>query len=273
MKLANKIIVVTGAGGGIGRQLTLGLIARGARVAAVDLRQEGLRETAALAGAGDRLSRHEVDISDRASVEALPAAVEAAHGAVDGVINNAGVIQPFVPFNDLDYAVIDRMISVNLYGPIHMIKAFLPRLLARPEAHIANVSSMGGFFPFPGQTMYGAAKAGVKLLTEGLYAELLRTNVAVSVVLPGAIATDIAKNSGVRMGPTSDDASAAAMRPEEAAQVILDGVEADKLHIFVGRDSKLMNVVSKVMPELATRLVERQMRGLIAVPKSDADER
>jgi short-subunit dehydrogenase len=125
--------------------------------------------------------------------------VIAAHGVVDGLINVAGIIRPFVKLNELDYDVIQRVINVNLYGTIHMVKAFLPHLLERPVAHIANVSSMGGFLPVPGQTIYGASKAAVKLMTEGLYAELLDTNVGVSVVFPGAVATEITSNSGVEM--------------------------------------------------------------------------
>ena len=104
---------------------------------------------------------------------------------VDGLINNAGIVQPFVPVADLDPAAIRRVIEVNLMGPINMVTAFLPVLLTRPEAHIANVSSMGGFFPFPGQTIYGASKAGVKLLSEGLHLELLDTPVRVSAMVGG----------------------------------------------------------------------------------------
>ncbi len=99
--------------------------------------------------------------------------------------------------NDLDYEAIERVLDVNLYGTIHVVKAFLPHLLERPVAHLANVSSMGGFLPVPGQTIYGASKAAVKLMTEGLYAELLETNVAVTFVMPGAVSTDITANSGV----------------------------------------------------------------------------
>ena len=86
---------------------------------------------------------------------------------------------------------IERVLDVNLQGTLNMVTAFLPLLLERPEAHIANVSSMGGFFPFPGQTVYGASKAAVKLLTEGLYAELLDSQVRVSVIMPGAVSTSI----------------------------------------------------------------------------------
>ena len=197
MKVRSRVIVVTGAGSGMGRELTLALLRRGARVAAVDVRAEGLEETAVLAVAGERLSTHVLDITDRIACEALPDEVIAHHGSVDGLINNAGIIQPFVTIEDLDYATIERVLNVNLMGTIHMVKAFLPHLKARPEAHIANVSSMGGFLPVPGQVMYGASKAAVKLLTEGLYAELLDTNVGVSVIMPGAVATNITQNSGV----------------------------------------------------------------------------
>ena len=168
MKVNGKVWVVTGGGNGMGRELVLQLLRKGARVAAVDVRPEGLVETAAMAAAGDRLSTHVVDITDRDAVDGLPEQVVAAHGTVDGILNNAGIIQPFVPVAVLDRSAIERVLDVNLMGTLNMVKAFLPALLERPEAHIANVSSMGGFFPFPGQTVYGASKAAVKLLTEGL---------------------------------------------------------------------------------------------------------
>ena len=261
MRLAGKTVVVTGGGSGIGRELVRALLARGARVAAVDRDAGALEQTAAAVDGGDRLSLHTVDITDRPAVEALPDAVIAHHGGVDAVINNAGVIQPFVRLNDLDYEVIDRMIQVNLYGTIHMVKAFLPHLLRRPEAHLANVSSMGGFVPFPGQTMYGAAKAAVKLMTEGLYAELRDTSVGVSVVMPGAVATNIATNSGV--GRLGDGDASRALKPDAAARAILDGIERGRLHVLVGTDARLMSLASRVAPRRATDLIARQMASML----------
>ena len=114
MKIESKIFVVTGAGNGIGRELVLALLKKGARVAGVDISESGLQQTTELAGSlKDRLSTHALNISDRAAVEALPAAVIAAHGAVDGLVNCAGVIQKFVRFNDLAYSEIERMMNVN----------------------------------------------------------------------------------------------------------------------------------------------------------------
>lgn len=269
MRTDGKAWVVTGGGAGMGRELVMQLLARNARVAAVDLRAEALRETSALTGADGRLSTHALDITDRDAVSQLPEAIEQCHGAVDGLINNAGIIQPFLPVQDLDWAAIDRVLGVNLVGTVTMVKAFLPRLLERPEAHIANVSSMGGFFPFPGQTVYGASKAGVKLFTEGLYAELLDTPVRVSVIMPGAVRTDISANSGVPM-PESEAASSRVpmTSPSDAARIMLDGIERNRYHIYVGQDARLMSLAIKVAPRLATQFVQRRMKQLLVSARS-----
>lgn len=267
MKVENKVIVVTGGGNGIGQQVVLELLRRGARVAAADIREDSLARTAELANVGDRLSTHVVDITDRDAVRALPEAVVARHGAVDGLINNAGIIQPFVRFHELDEAIIDRVLGVDLLGTVYMSRAFLPVLLRRPEAHLANVSSMGGFLPFPGQTAYGAAKAGVKLLTEGLYAELIDTPVGVSVVLPGAVDTAIAQNSGVDIPLLADGAEALKPLPAaDAARIILDGIEAGRVRILVGKDARLLHGASRVAPLTATRLLAKRLQSLLRPP-------
>lgn len=265
MKVLGKVFVVTGGGSGIGRSLVLALVNKGAKVAAVDIHEDTLRETAKLAGdKASQVSTHVVDIADRKQVETLPIDVISKHGAVDGLINNAGIIQPFVKFNDLDYKAIERVLNVNLYGPIYMIKTFLPELLKQPEAHIVNVSSMGGFFPFPGQTMYGASKAGVKLLSEGLYAELLGSNVGVSVVFPGATNTNITKNSGVEaVGGDIDASKFPTTSPEAAADVIINTIEKKIFQAYIGRDSQMMNLFYRLSPRLATQFIQKQMKALI----------
>lgn len=270
MKIQDKTFVVTGAGGGIGSELALGVLARGGRVAAIDLKQEALDVLKEKAGdAGKMLSLHAINITEKDAVAGLPKAVIEAHGQVDGVINCAGIIQPFVKINDLEYDAIDRVMSVNFYGTLYMTKSFLPFLLKCSEAHIVNVSSMGGFLPVPGQAIYGASKAAVKLMTEGLYAELLDTPVHVSVVFPGATATNITKNSNVG-GPSldnlGDDAkklSAKMLAPDKAAKIILDGVETNKVQIFTGSDSRTMNRLYRLNPVSATKLIAKQMKSLL----------
>ncbi|MBX3084491.1 MAG: SDR family oxidoreductase [Anaerolineae bacterium] len=267
MKAMNKVIVVTGGGSGMGRALVLALVSKGARVAAIDLNEKTLKETVGLAGQHqDKISIHVANVSDRNAVDALPDAVIKAHGAVDGLINNAGIIQPFVRLNELSYDAIDRVLNVNLYGVIYMTKAFLPHLMQRPAAHIVNVSSMGGFFPVPGQTLYGASKAGVKLLTEGLYSELLDTNIKVTVVFPGAIATNITQNSGVPIptgAATESSQSFPTTSAEKAADTILNGMERDQFQVYIGNDAKLMNFLYRLSPKRATRFMYNQMKGLL----------
>lgn len=267
MKVQDKVIVVTGAGGGIGGALVAELLKRGAKVVAVDLRDESLHALKDGLGAGDELAIYALNIADRGAVEQLPGFVVNTYGQVDGLVNCAGIVQPFVKVNDLDYDAIERVMNVNFYGTVYMTKAFLPLLLDRPEAHVVNVSSMGGFLPVPGQAMYGASKAAVKLMTEGLYAELLDTNVRVSVVFPGATKTQITENSGVD-APLSAQADEAAknfpmLSADKAAQIIIDGMEANKPQIFTGKDSRLMNRLYRLSPVRATKLITKQMKSLL----------
>lgn len=265
MKVVGKVIVVTGAGGGIGGEIVATLLKRGAKVVAADLRDESLHALKDKLGAGDELSIYALNITERNAVAALADYVVATHGQVDGLINCAGIIQPFVKVADIDYEAIERVMNVNFYGTLYMTKAFLPRLLERPEAHLVNVSSMGGFLPVPGQSIYGASKAAVKLMTEGLYAELLHTNVHVSVVFPGATKTDITKNSGVATpGDAAAESSHIPMLPaDQAAEIIVDGMEANKPQIFTGSDSKLMNRFYRLSPVRATKMIAKQMQSLL----------
>jgi len=268
MKIRDKIFLVTGAGSGIGKELTLAFLEKGAKVAAVDMHEAALEELKKqVGGKVDHLSIYNLDITDKTAVENLPKSVIDQQGNIDGIINVAGIIQPFVRVKDLDYEAINRVMNVNFYGTLYMVKAFLPHLLKRPEAYIVNVSSMGGFLPVPGQSVYGASKAAVKLLTEGLYAELKETNVRVSVVFPGATATNITENSGVKapeMPKTEGKQKEYPTLPaSEAAKIILEGMEKNKTQIFTGKDSKLMNALYRLNPVFATNLIAKQMRSLL----------
>ncbi|MFC7493649.1 MULTISPECIES: SDR family NAD(P)-dependent oxidoreductase [unclassified Nocardioides] len=266
MQTRGNVFAVTGGGNGIGREVVLALLRDGARVAAIDLRGDSLAETAALAGAGERLSSHVVDITDRAAVEALPAAVVEAHGRVDGLVNVAGIIQKFVPFADLPYEEIERVLSVNLWGVLHTSKAFLPHLLDRPAACLVNVSSMGGLAPVPGQTIYGASKAAVKLFTEGLYAELLGSRVAVTTVFPGGVGTGIADNSGAAVPgmDESSDLAANLTAPDDAARQIVEGIEKGSYRVVIGRDARMVDRMTRLAPRRATELIAKRMAGLLS---------
>lgn len=269
MNLKEKTIVVTGAGSGMGRELTLQLLKRGANVAALDIQEKTLNETAQLAGKlKQNLSTHVADQSKKDAANAAINEVIERWKTVDGIINNAGIIQPFVKINDLDFEAIERVVNVNFYGVLYLTKALLPHLLSRPEASITNISSMGGFLPVPGQSIYGATKAGIKLMTEALSAELLDTNVHVCVVFPGAIDTNINKNSGVEI-PMSEEEMAkqkekfSALPATKAAEQIINAIERNKSRVFVGRDSKMMDLLYRIAPSFAIKLIAKQMQSLL----------
>lgn len=266
MNVNNKTILVTGGGNGMGRELVLLLLKKGARVAALDVREDYLNETKSLAGANaNRLSLHVVNITDKSAVENLPQQIINMHGQIDGIINNAGIIQPFVKVNDLDYASIERVVNINFYGLLYMTKSFLPHLLKRPEAHIVNISSMGGFLPVPGQSIYGATKAAVKLLTEGLRSELLDTNVRVTLIFPGAIGTNIANNSGLKM-PSVSKEQEQKFKPlpaTKAAEMIVEGMEKNIYRVMVGSDSRFMDFLYRLSPKFAAEFIYKKMKDLL----------
>lgn len=265
MKVNGKVIVVTGGGNGIGRELVLQLLNQGSRIAAIDVSMSALEETYDLSGRNPKLSLHRVDITDKHKVRELVNDVVAIHHHVDGVINNAGIIQPFVKVADINEGLAERIINVNYFGTFYMIKAFLPRLLERPEAHILNVASMGGFFPVPGQSIYGASKAAVKLMTEGLAVELKETNVSVSVVIPGGTATDIMKNS--ELSSTDSKVTSAQMKilltPKKAASIIIRTMEGNKVVAYIGKDSKAMNLLYKISPKIPGKLMGIFVKDLV----------
>jgi short-subunit dehydrogenase len=261
MKVFNKVIVVTGAGGGIGRELVDQLLNKGAKVAAI-IHKSGLEEIKSLTTIyGDKISTHIADLAKKEDVEMLPEEIISVHGCVDGIINNAGIIQPFHSVNNLNYDQIQRVMDVNFYGTLYMCKSFLPHLLTRPEAHIANVSSMGGFLPVPLQSVYCASKAAVKMFTEGLNLELRNTNVGVTVVLPGGVDTDLVRNSGVKTDGVESH-SYKMLSPKEAASIIIKGMENKKYQVLAGNDAKIMDFLYRLNPKKATDIIAKKIKTL-----------
>jgi NADP-dependent 3-hydroxy acid dehydrogenase YdfG len=263
MKLEGKVVVVTGAGSGMGRELTLQMVQRGARVAAVDLDEESLEQTKSIAT--KNVENFVLNVTDQQAIKALPEKVIASFGQVDGLVNNAGIIQPFVKISELTREQAEKVMDVNFWGVFDLTKAFLPELTKRPEAQIMNISSMGAYAPVPGQSVYGASKAAVKLFTEGLRSELMDTNVGVTVVFPGSVATNIAENSGLEVPAGSDEQSQQfkPMPATDAAKQMLDAFESGKPRITVGKDATFMDRYSRLSPIGAANLIYKQMKSLL----------
>lgn len=263
MLVSGKKFLVTGAGNGMGREVALELLKRGARVIAVDINEAFLNETKLLAGpTADSLTVVKMDITDRTAAQKLAKETP----DLDGLVNVAGIIQPFVRVNDLQFDAIDRVMNINFFGPLNLIKAFLPNLLARPEAHILNVSSMGSYAPVPGQTLYGASKAALNLLTEGLRSELSETNVKLTLVWPGAIGTNISQNSGVSVkgAENMDSSKMKVTSAVEAGRMMVDAIEQGQKRIYIGGDAKFMGRLSKWSQDTAAKLIYKNLKSLLS---------
>lgn len=265
MKLAGKVVAITGAGSGIGRAIALEVTRAGARVAGLDLQIEPMNETAALVrAAGGRCLAYQGDVSNPEQVHGFLEAILAEFGAVDVLINNAGIIQPFVPFSRLTMPQIERVFRVNWTGVVQMTHAFLPKLRERPEACLVNVSSMGGFCPVPGQGIYGASKAAVKLFSESLALEMKGTGVNVITVFPGAVRTNITANApdipeAEKKKQLEGDAGFGAS-PEDAARTIVRAIVTGKQRVTVGVDSTILDGLTRLAPRQAANLMAMMIK-------------
>lgn len=150
MNPSDRVFVITGAAGGIGREIAGEIISRGGRAFAVDIDEESLRSLSEHLNASEEsLKLLKADITDLNTVRLLPSKVISEFGQVDGLFNVAGVIHRFIRINELDYQSVDRVMKINFYGALYMTKEFLPLLLEREEAHIVNVASMAAVVPVP----------------------------------------------------------------------------------------------------------------------------
>jgi NAD(P)-dependent dehydrogenase (short-subunit alcohol dehydrogenase family) len=265
--LGGKVVVITGAGSGIGRALALKLHQEGSLLALADVDAAGLAVTgAALKGAGRR-EGFTLDVSNREQVYLFAKDVIKAFGHADVLINNAGVSSSgFV--EGLTYETLEWTININLWGVIHGTKAFLPHLMARPEANLVNLSSVFGLIGISGQAAYCASKFAVRGFSEALRQELYGSRVAVTVVFPGGVRTNIARNSrtdyqvdrqtyeeGVKKFEEGLKTS-----PEEAARVIVDGIRRNAPRVLIGRDAKKIDFLARFRPGTYDRVVARYQK-------------
>jgi NADP-dependent 3-hydroxy acid dehydrogenase YdfG len=185
-----KVVLITGASSGIGEATARLLAANGARVVMGARRTERLQTIATdIAAAGGAARFLSLDVTDRDDMEAFVAFAESEFGAVDVLVNNAGVM-PLSPLAALKVDEWNWMIDVNIRGVLHGIAAVLPRMEARGQGHIINVSSIGGFVVQPTAAVYAATKFAVRAISEGLRKESAK--VRCTCIYPGVVTSELA---------------------------------------------------------------------------------
>lgn len=285
--LDGKVVVITGAGSGIGRALALNAAAKGAVLALSDVDGVGLLETAD--GAQARMAREvrtdRLDVRDRQATKEYAASVHAQFGRVNVVFNNAGVAL-HGEFEETSYEQFEWVMDVNFWGVVHGTKEFLPYLVESGDGHIVNISSLFGLMGMPGQSAYNASKFAVRGFTEALRVEMLvaKHPVQVSCVHPGGIKTAIARNA--RTTDAHDpvqvaelfDKKLARTTADKAAQIIVDGMLANKARIVVGADAQVLDKwvrlvgsgYQNTIARLAHRIGPKPVRA--RAPRPGADE-
>ncbi len=254
--LANRVAVITGAGGGIGRATALAMARRGCHLALADIDDAGAAATARDAQAlGVRATSHRLDVADRAAVRDFPRAVLGEHGRVDLLLNNAGVALGG-SFEQVLEADFDWLMEINFHAVVRMTRAFLPHIHRSDDGRIVNVSSIYGIITPPGQSAYAASKFAVRGFSNVLRHELEGSSVGVSVVHPGGVATSIAKNARVPADAPRDEVERGRktmqkllrMAPEEAGEIIVRGIERRQARILVGSDAKAAALLERLAP-------------------------
>ncbi len=249
---------VTGAASGIGRALALELAARGADLALADRDEAGLAQVAAEIGKRQRVTTHRVDVAEATQIADFAKEAIAAHPKLNILINNAGVAL-LGQFTEIDQSQMEWLININFWGVVHATRIFLPHLSAQREAHIVNLSSIFGIIAPPGQTAYCASKFAVRGFSESLRHELQMAHspVRLSVVHPGGVATNVARNSRTGSGITDNARRAEAIErfdavakktPAAAAARIIDGIDRNEPRILIGSDARFMDLLQRLRP-------------------------
>ncbi|XBQ17069.1 MAG: SDR family oxidoreductase [Oceanicaulis sp.] len=259
--------VITGAASGIGEALAEALAARGCNLALADIDEAGVKAVANRLNSNTvRATAHKLDVSDPAAPAAFAETVKAEHGGATLLVNNAGIAAGGT-FDEITPEVFDQVMAVNFHGVVAMSRAFLPLLKAAPASRLVNISSIFGVVAPPGQTAYCASKFAVRGFSMALAHELEGSNVGVTVVHPGGVATKIAENARIPEDADPEEVAAAKahakaaliMPPPRAAEIILSGVERGKRRVLVGNDAQLAAIFERLLPASYMAVMRRRV--------------
>ncbi|MBN2026528.1 MAG: SDR family oxidoreductase [Actinobacteria bacterium] len=271
--LSGKVAAITGTASGIGRAIAILLAKEGCSCAISDINEEGLRETEReIKALGAAVNATVLDVADRDAVYAWADEVMREFGGVNLVVNNAGVSLN-ATIDSMTYVDMDWLLGINLYGMIYGTKAFLPHLKEAAEGHVVNISSVFSLMAIPTQSAYSMAKFAIRGFTECLRMEMDigAYNVSATVVYPGGIRTNIARDARVseellqEIGTTKDEmvnsfSRGARTSPEQAAAKIIEGVKRNKRRVLIGPEAYYMDIMQRLMPSAYMKFMAWQFR-------------
>ncbi|TQF65559.1 SDR family NAD(P)-dependent oxidoreductase [Rhodococcus spelaei] len=275
-EFTGKVVVITGAGSGIGRALALNLAGQGAKLALSDLDTVGLAEAVRQVKAlGAEVKSDHLDVTQREAVFEYAAAVVEYFGKVNQVYNNAGIAY-HGEFEKSEFKDFERVMDVDFWGVVNGTKAFLPHLIASGDGHLINISSLFGLLSMPGQSAYNSAKFAVRGFTESVRQEMLiaKHPVKVTCVHPGGIKTAIARNATAGPGEDLDtfaeffDKKLARTTPEDAAKTIVGGVRKSKPRVLIGLDAKFLDAWVRLVGSSYQRVVAEIAGRVLPKPKA-----
>ena len=269
--LEGKVVALTGAGSGIGRALAVMLSKAGSKLALADINPDSLQETCDLLPDHTESYCQIIDVSDPEQVQSYADATAEHFGKVDLIINNAGVFLSQA-IADLSIKEMKWLMDINFWGIVYGCKSFLPYLQQHKDAHIVNISSIFGLVASPNQAAYCASKFAVRGFTETLRQETKGTGTNVSCVIPGGIKTNIVRNGRFFNGSNEITSKKNAVQkfeematitPERAAQVIINGILSNKKRIFIGPDTRLIDIASRLLPVRCEALLGKGLKGVL----------
>ena len=263
-----KNAFITGAGSGIGRSLAHALADRGYGVFITDINEDNLKKVEEeLKQKQVNVQARKLDVSDKDAVFAAADEAEKTLGPIDATFNNAGVSLSDT-VEKMSYDDFEWLMDIVFWGVVHGTKAFLPKMLERNSGHIVNVSSIFGHVGIPSQSAYCAAKHAVKGFNESLMYELKDTNVQVHTVHPGGVDTGIVSGGRHRNnvdGQVDSDAlqknfkTLAITTPDQAAEIILKGMDRGDYRILVGKDARFIDRFQRWFPNLWINRFKKEM--------------
>ena len=259
--LANKTVLITGAGGGFGRHMVQQFRAAGARLILTDIDDEALQ--AAVDDAGDNLvAPVAADLSTEAGCEALSIACKSLGAVPDVLVNNAGV----AVFGRLDHVPRERsetLMQLNLLAPIRLCNAFVPAMVERGSGHIVNVSSVAGWLGSKGLTAYCASKFGLRGFGTSLAADLDGTGVHVTNVYPSFSRTAILDSPQYGYEEQRSVPEYLISEPSDVVARLVDGIRRNRLHVFPDKYARGIHYASRFAPWLLP-LLDRRLQAQAA---------